>query len=485
MLSPVVERELRVALLRRKARQTWVMAACISGGVTFLFLLLLGVAYRKPTGRPLFLGLFGLGLWAVVTRAFSLTADLLSEERRNGTLGLLVLSGLRPIEIFAYKLLGAGILAAYGLLAGLPFFSISFLAGAVSGTEFICALVFLSNALLFCLAIGLLASAGHRDGGQAQISAFILAAMLCLAPVLGQWLSSQAGASSRDWMVLSPAYAPYLVIKGYAKSFAHQFWVDSAIMLGYSLAALSLAAMLLHRTWRDNPRDLSSGVGIKHRPRWLHRGRRWREWLRTRWLGERPFCWLAARDRAVANLALAWTILGACLWGLGWWTRGGAWLTAGNALLGALLLHVGLNMFLVYATGKGLGHERQSGGLEVLLTTPLSVEQIIAGQRLALIIQFRAAWVMVLYLGFVVFLRRHSDARVECGGPGEIHGALDSISVVLVRHAPGIDLEGHVDQPVDWPSRLCRSASDSFELMGSLHRLVALAWGSLQISATG
>lgn len=139
----------------------------MAGGICTFFLLFFALTHRREAGAGLFRLLFGLGCLGVVTRGFGLTADLLSEERRSGTLGLLVLTGLTPLEIFTNKLLGAAMLTAYALLGGLPFFAISFLTGGVPGTQFVCALAFLLNGLLFCIAVGLLASVLHRDGGQA------------------------------------------------------------------------------------------------------------------------------------------------------------------------------------------------------------------------------------------------------------------------------------------------------------------------------
>src|ERR1041385_2962496 len=149
-------------------------AAFIAGGFTFFFFLFLSSSMSRAKGLVLFHTLFALGCAGVVTRGFSLTADMFSEERRNGTLGLLVLTGLTPLEIFANKLFGALILSSYGLLAGLPFFAVAFLAGGVSGTQFFCGLVFLANALFFCVSISLLASVLSREGGQAHALAIAI-----------------------------------------------------------------------------------------------------------------------------------------------------------------------------------------------------------------------------------------------------------------------------------------------------------------------
>ena len=44
-------------------------------------------------------------------------AGVISEERRNRTLGLLFLAGLGPLEVFFGKLLGAAVIAMSDLLS--------------------------------------------------------------------------------------------------------------------------------------------------------------------------------------------------------------------------------------------------------------------------------------------------------------------------------------------------------------------------------
>ena len=223
-----------------------------------------------------------------------------SEERRNGTLGLLVLTGLRPLEIFAHKLFGAVWLATFSLLGGLPFFAIPFLTGGVLPTQFLCALVFLANALLFCIAVGLLASVIHSEGGQAQITAVAATAGLSLATPAMHWISQEisgVSALQEGWLTLSPAYAPFLVYTGFRGSSPQMFWACSSYTLVCSLIALLLSALILQRTWRGGPGEFSpAGLGA----RWLNGNRgasTARRKVRAPHLERNPFGWLAARDR--------------------------------------------------------------------------------------------------------------------------------------------------------------------------------------------
>ena len=402
----MVERELRVALLRRKARGQWLRAAWMAGGITFFFLLLLGITANPSKGRTLFFCLYALACLGVVTRGFGLTADLFSEERRNGTLGLLVLTGLTPLEIFAYKLSGALLLTSYGLLGALPFFAIPFLAGGVSGIQFMCALVFLSNALLFCVAIGLLGSVLHREGGQAQMTALALAGVLNLVAPLVHWLNpSVVGIVRPDWLATSPAYAGYLVFTNLAGGSLQQFWTCSGITLGYSILALSAAAMILHRTWRESAELVQPAGNRWQFWTWIHfdQTRLWR--LRRRLLEQNPFSWLATRSRGPVVAAYAWVGLGALICFVLWVAGDNPWQAARNGLVAAVVLHLGLNWILAYAGGKRLGEERQTGGFEVLLTTPIKSSEIIAGQHKGLIAQFKVVWLAVVVL----------DLALACG----------------------------------------------------------------------
>jgi len=401
MLPPLVERELRVALLRRKARKQWLRAAWITGAITLGFLALQGLTVNRLVGRTLFQLLFALGIAGILTRGFGLTADLFSEERRNGTLGLVVLTGLRPYEIFASKLLGALLLTAFALLGGLPFFAIPFLAGGVPASQFLCGLAFLANGLLFCVAVGLLASVLHRDGGQAQVTAQATAAGICLVPPLLHWLAALAGrptAVPAQWLYFSPGYPAYLVFGRFAKGASGLFWMGSAVTLSYSVAMLLLAGLILQRTWRDGPETVVAGSGRLRWRAWTKGSRRWRDRLRARFLADQPFCWLAARDRAPVLLGYGLLVLAASIWLAGWAAAGATWLSPSHAFISSILLHQALNLAGAYAAGRRFAEERVSGGFELLLTTRLKAAELVEGQGRAVLVQFRGVALGALML---------------------------------------------------------------------------------------
>ena len=153
-------------------------------GVTALLLagLLFGLHYgfEPGLGQQLFAALhcalFG-AIWVLVPM---LTADCISRERREGTLGLLFLTPLKGTDIVVAKGLAHGLRAVTLWLAVLPVLTIPFLLGGVSWAEAVLSVVVNANAMCWALAAGLLASAWSK----AWLRALLLAAVLALAFLL-------------------------------------------------------------------------------------------------------------------------------------------------------------------------------------------------------------------------------------------------------------------------------------------------------------
>jgi outer membrane protein assembly factor BamB len=424
MLPPLVQRELRVALFRRGARRQWLTAAWMAVGLTLAVLFFLGLGGFTATGRPLFLWLFFLASMRVVRRGFSLTADLFSEERRNNTLGLIVLTGLSPLEILICKLLGAILLVAYGMLGGLPFFTIPILIGGVLQTQVVWGFVFLANLLFFCVAIGLLASVLHRDGGQAHLTAQAIAAILCLTTPGLYWLGllGTGPAIAQDWLALSPLYPAYLVVISFSGAPVRDFWFSGEVTLGYSCVATLLAAIILQRTWREGAVLVGSTIWREKWRRWLRSGGFWRGRLRRRLLDGQPFSWLAARDQMPVLTAYGVLVMAVVLWLIGLAQTGARWLSPFAVLTTMVIIHYALNLAIAYAAARTFAEERLSGGFEVLLTTPLKTDEVVQGQLMSLALQFRT----------VVLLTLLADA-VLCGiGFHSLGGSIPSACAYLI-----------------------------------------------------
>ena len=392
MLSPIIERELRIALRQRGARKSRFRAAATGSGVVAFYLLMVWLGGHRSIGRNLHEWLFYIGLYLAIGPPFSISGGLFSEERRNQTLELLYLTGMNSAELFIGKLLGAALAASCDLLALSPLLAVPFLCGGVSLDLFLATIACLPVVFLFILSVGTFASAACKDDGTAQIlMAIIIAVMSLSLPIpynLGMGLYGQHPFSAQ-WLCLSPAYGPYLVWAKLGAGTAHNFWVATVVSLGWSLVFLGMAAVVLKRNWR---RDLErSTFGVAPGPwQMLVQGTPdWRLALRHRLLGRNAFQWLAQRDRRA--VVMAWGLIAGLTltWLCGWATWPRAWPSSANFFTCALIFGLATNWIELHAAAQRIGGDRRDGALELLLTTPLRAEEIVDGQVAGLKAQFR------------------------------------------------------------------------------------------------
>src|SRR5258708_4782054 len=132
---PLVTLELRAAARRKSTYRIRRWTALIAFVVS-LFFIAIGFFGGRDAGKDLFnfLTTFAVGL-ALIAGLF-LTADCISEEKREGTLALLFLTDLKGYDIVLGKFIARSVNAVYGLLALLPIAAISLLLGGLTGGEF-------------------------------------------------------------------------------------------------------------------------------------------------------------------------------------------------------------------------------------------------------------------------------------------------------------------------------------------------------------
>src|SRR4029450_3434712 len=123
-------------------------------------------------GRYLFRALFGLAFAYCLFIGIFRTADCLSEEKRDGTLGLLFLTDLKGYDIVLGTLAATSPNAFYGLLALFPVMAIPLLVGGVTINEFWRVVLVALNNMFFSLAVGMFCSAISRDERKAMATAF-------------------------------------------------------------------------------------------------------------------------------------------------------------------------------------------------------------------------------------------------------------------------------------------------------------------------
>lgn len=342
-----------------------------------------------------------LGVWN--------TADCLSREKRDGTLGLLFLTDLRAYDIVLGKLAATSLSSLYGLIAIVPVMALPLLLGGVPAGEFWRVTLALVNTLFFSLAVGMLVSAFSLHERKA-IAWVILLLLLFTGgvPAFGLWYADQVqqkANSDPDFIFLAASPACGLAE---ASAGGWEYWVSVATVHGLAWLGLVGASLRLPHAWQDRPIGARSTRWSAWWRRLLHGHPANRARLRQRLLAENPFCWLLARHRVQVVLVWGFLVLEGSIWLWLAWKHPEDWLDKPGYITAALLAHTVLKLWLASQAAAQLAQDRSSGALELLLVTPLSVREILNGQRLALQRQFGLPLLIVLLTDALFLL---SDAR--------------------------------------------------------------------------
>ena len=165
---PIAERELRVRA-REKATFRVRVGAALAACLVIAFFLLMSRMWFSPgkMGQAVFWFLSSLAfLWCLLEGPRN-TADALSEEKREGTLGLLFLTDLKGYDVVLGKLAASSLGSIYGLLAIFPVMGVPLLLGGVAPAEFWRVVLVCANNLFFSLALGMFCSAICKDERKA------------------------------------------------------------------------------------------------------------------------------------------------------------------------------------------------------------------------------------------------------------------------------------------------------------------------------
>lgn len=400
MTWPLIERELRAASRKPQLREArkWGTLACAA--IAALFLIIGPSSGIADWGKNLNLLLFWAGV-IIVLQVPTYTVGLFAEDRRNQTLGLIFLCGISPMELFVSKTLGAALVSLSRLMIVYPFFSISFLGGGLSLDVFVATVTCLPVLMFFAFSVCVLASVLCREESTAMFVAMLFSFLTCATtPVIH--IVGGAGANPSPLtdalLVLSPARPAYLAATRLGSGTMGEFWMASAASLLWSALILSVAGILLSRIWQEKPDAVTAGTPRARFRNWFRGDALWRKSISRRWNDTNPYVWLAMRDRW--PVTMAWIVVGVVMLlslaaSLAW---PDGWICPASFFLTATILNCSLTWISTFAAAKTIGDNRRSGGLELLLTTPLNPLDIVRGQLVALREQFRpVAWSVLVF----------------------------------------------------------------------------------------
>jgi ABC-type transport system involved in multi-copper enzyme maturation permease subunit len=388
---PMVRRELGVAARRNgtySLRAAAALGAMVIGG--FIYAGTAG-ASQSIFGQTLFGALSGLAMFFCLAAGVRLTADCLSEEKREGTLGLLFLTDLKGHDIVFGKLAATSLSGLYGLLAIFPVLALPLLAGGTTNAEFWRMALVLVNAFLFSLAIGMFTSSLSRQARPAMGAAFLLILFFtAFCPAFATWIKFKSWSNPmQEFLFLPcPTYSFHLSPDLIYRSDARGFWWSVATIHSLTWLFLLLACFVVPRSWRDQPAGPGAAGRRERRRALTYGGAAFRNSFRKRLLEVNAYYWLAAR----AHLKPAWVwalfILPVAAWAWGYEEFADKWFNPATFLLTAVALNSAIKIWVASESGRRLAEDRRLGALELLLTTPLGVRDILRGQLLALRRQF-------------------------------------------------------------------------------------------------
>ena len=242
---PIADRELRVSARNKATHRLRILfavgAVTIAGGIG-----LLSMMNNAFTSSQLGVWIFDLLKWIAFIFSCAagvfLTSDCLSEEKREGTLGLLFLTDLRGHDVVLGKLLATSLRTFYSLLAIFPVMALSFVLGGIAADDFQHSLISICNTLFFSLALGMLVSVVSRDPHKAMTGA--LAAMMVFLFLIP---GIDSNAAVPRISLLSPVFA-FRQASSYR---APDFWLSILFVHLLGWCFLAVASWLAPKTWHE------------------------------------------------------------------------------------------------------------------------------------------------------------------------------------------------------------------------------------------
>ena len=432
---PVIVRELRAQSRQPSTYWLRVAAAGVVLGMFAFLLMRLGragglsivVSPGAGGGNP-FSGLgavlFGqLNATIFLCNAFLaplLTADCISRERREGTLGLLFLTDLSATGIVAGKAFVHSLRGVMLFCAMLPMLAIPVLVGGVAGKDCVMALMINSIVLVLGLSAGIVASTFSRDWIRSVVMAELISAgfvliFMCLhvasleyysfwtsrpfssyqSSPFGKILSLFAfhtNLGTWGWGWRGRWSTPWESIWSAGLSTTRD-WIEIVAVIGVCAIlmlffVIHLAALRVQRSWREEPvsRRIAKAKIVLTRPRFATGTLRRRL---SRSLERNPIGWLQH---------YSWN---------GRITKWG-WLAA--IIVVELFAISDVNDFaevqpifvllftagLAFTASASFRRERETGALELLLVCPLTVAQLIWGRLRGIWMQYLPSFALLI-----------------------------------------------------------------------------------------
>jgi|GEM_PF-1143156 len=415
ILLPVVARELRV-VSRRPATYWLRFWAVVAVMVVFFITYKSGNMTLATKGKHL---LNTLGILAMLFSLFSgvfLTSDCLSSERREGTLGLMFLTDLKPWDVILGKLSASSLHSVFGLFSIFPILALPLLMGGVSGEEFSRLILVFCVTIFFSLGIGMWISARCSEYRNAAVETLgIVMLFTVVFPILYAFTRCVFRIGDGPLFLLWPcpftAYGTAFDYS-YGRNFK-QFWCSTGTLFLLGLIGIIRAGHVLPHSWKqENER---AGGGSQKSSWVVIRCVKWcfeilrpkKPCLKQSVVERNPYFLVGIRD---VSARMWMRVLFVCLggiWGIGFVENlmtASARAQVVYTMAIVLILHVILKILISLEASRRMFDDRKSGAMELLLATPLTTDQFLLGQWNVMKWNYRwSLWLMTVINVAVLF----------------------------------------------------------------------------------
>ena len=398
------------------------MAVCV------VFLFIWNLPEQNVTGENIFAVIHGNIAVMLFFLAPTGAADAISREKRDGTLGLLLLTGLTPTQIVLGKIATHAVRTFYFLLLMLPLSIIPVLLGGAGLQDFLASLAILVAIAAVGLGAALLASVLFLNFGAAMAWAILLTALFIVAisssainALFALMHTTRVDDVPIAWRLfgLGPLGMMFPIqSKQIASMFVASRW-------GYAYFAFTLplvSFLFLNRIVKFAARKIAQRREFSGETEREAAFRQtfltpivWRGAFRrtmSRALDKNPLIWLeyrAAWARAAQWLLVFLIVVAELRFG-----EGGEFLGPHVAMLFLFLA------ILSFKSSSSFQQEKESGAFELLLVTPLT-ESNLLGARLKAVADYHGPAVFMLLLFSFAWLKSfHYDDSDQ----GELTGAV-------------------------------------------------------------
>jgi ABC-type transport system involved in multi-copper enzyme maturation permease subunit len=421
---PILQRELRAASRRPSTHRIRCWCALLGIGASLLAVARgASIAGFASVINPLFAVQTACAFALALLVGAFLASDCLSEEKREGTLEMLLLTDLKSHDLVLGKFMATSLNAFCCLLALLPVTAVPLLQGGMTLGEFWRMALVLVNATFFSLAAGLWVSALVSDYARALGTTLVLLAMTTAGlPALAA-LGSRCGLSA-GWLCIASASPLYSFARAGDITYGTQpgvFWVSilASHLLGWVF--LALASVALAQMWPSGSAWVPSRrFECQPEPSQASAARRRRRRARA---FPRDIVLCLTGDGVMLSW-MAWAIVA------GWAAvvcNGRLWPSQPIlAYPGAKSFAFLLKILVAFQACRFFVEARRNGSLELLLCSPLLNADLITAQWQALRRLFLWPLVVFLLLELSTVASPIPSARFSPGLPPAVGSALET-----------------------------------------------------------